>query len=293
MTTQPPSEPETAAVPTCYRHPGRETYVRCQRCNRPICPDCMRDASVGFQCPECVAEGNKTVRQARSTFGGSVIAKPYVTWTLLGLNVMMFLAQLGIGSRFTTALMMWTPGVALNAEYYRLITSAFLHDGYLHIALNMWALYMVGPYLEQAFSHVRFLALYLLSALGGSVLSYWVDPLDVGSLGASGAIFGLFGAIFVVSRRVNLDLRPITTLLVINLAITFLPLLLPNLLPGLRISWTAHVGGLITGVIVAAVLAYGPKTGRTLFQSLLLVGVLAILVGLVITRTAVLLSPVG
>jgi membrane associated rhomboid family serine protease len=285
MTTQPPSEPETAAVPTCYRHPGRETYVRCQRCNRPICPDCMRDASVGFQCPECVAEGNKTVRQAQATFGGRAIAKPYMTWALLGANVVMFLAQLGFGNRFTAELMMWTPAVAANSEYYRLITSAFLHNDFVHIGLNMWALFMVGPYLEQAFSHVRFLALYLLSALGGSVLSYWVDPLNTSSLGASGAIFGLFGAIFVVGRRLRLDLRPILVLLVINLVVTFLP--------GLNISWTAHVGGLITGVIVAFVLAYGPKTRRTLFQSVLMVGVLAILVGLVITRTAVLLSPVG
>ncbi|WP_433370162.1 rhomboid family intramembrane serine protease [Streptosporangium sp. CA-115845] len=281
MTTQPSSDPN-AVVPNCYRHPGRETYVRCQRCERPICPDCMREAAVGFQCPECVAEGNRSVRRAQSVFGGNVIAKPYVTWTLLGINVVMFLAQLATDNRITSELAMWVFGVAVDSDYYRMITSAFLHRDYLHIGLNMWALYMVGPYLEQAFGHVRFLALYLLSALGGSVLSYWFDPINVASLGASGAIFGLFGAIFIVGRRLRLDLRPIMVLLVINLVITFIP--------GLNISWTAHVGGLITGMVVAGALAYGPKSSRTLFQSVLLLGVLAILVGLVITRTAVLLS---
>ncbi|MFF5208585.1 rhomboid family intramembrane serine protease [Streptosporangium sp. NPDC000396] len=285
MTTQPPSEPDTAAVPTCYRHPGRETYVRCQRCERPICPDCMRDASVGFQCPECVAEGNRTVRQAQATFGGKVVAKPYVTWTLLGLNVVMFLAQLATDGRLTHDLVMWSPGIVIDSEYYRLLTSAFLHRDYVHIGLNMWALFMVGPYLEQAFSHVRFLALYLLSALGGSVLSYWVDPLNTASLGASGAIFGLFGAFFVVSRRLNLDVRPILVLLAINLVITFIP--------GLRISWTGHVGGLVVGLVVATILAYSPKAGRALFQGVLLTGVLAILVGLVIARTAVLVPLIG
>ncbi len=284
MTTQPSNEPDTV-VPTCYRHPGRETYVRCQRCDRPICPDCMRDAAVGFQCPECVAEGNKGMRRAQSVFGGGVIAKPYVTWTLLGVNVVMFLAQMASNGRVTAELAMWVFGIAVDSDYYRLITSAFLHRDYLHIGLNMWALFMVGPYLEQAFGHVRFLALYFLGALGGSVLGYWFDPINVASLGASGAIFGLFGAIFVVSRRLRLDLRPIIVLLVINLVITFIP--------GLNISWTAHVGGLVTGVIVSAVLAYGPKASRTIFQSVLLLGVLAILVGLVITRTAFLLSSVA
>ncbi|WP_329088328.1 MULTISPECIES: rhomboid family intramembrane serine protease [unclassified Streptosporangium] len=284
MTTQPSNEPDTV-VPTCYRHPGRETYVRCQRCDRPICPDCMRDASVGFQCPECVAEGNKSVRRAQSVFGGGVIAKPYVTWTLLGVNVVMFLAQMASDGRVTAELAMWVFGVAVDSDYYRLITSAFLHRDYVHIGLNMWALFMVGPYLEQAFGHVRFLALYFLGALGGSVLGYWFDPINAFSLGASGAIFGLFGAIFVVSRRLHLDLRPIIVLLVINLVITFIP--------GLNISWTAHVGGLITGVIVSAVLAYGPKANRAIFQGILLLGVLAILVGLVITRTAFLLSSVA
>ncbi|MGS2644295.1 rhomboid family intramembrane serine protease [Streptosporangium sp. LJ11] len=283
MTTQPSNEPDTV-VPTCYRHPGRETYVRCQRCDRPICPDCMRDAAVGFQCPECVAEGNKGMRRAQSVFGGGVIAKPYVTWTLLGVNIVMFLAQMASNGRVTAELAMWVFGIAVDSDYYRLITSAFLHRDYLHIGLNMWALFMVGPYLEQAFGHVRFLALYFLGALGGSVLGYWFDPINVASLGASGAIFGLFGAIFVVSRRLRLDLRPIIVLLVINLVITFIP--------GLNISWTAHVGGLVTGVIVSAVLAYGPKASRTIFQSVLLLGVLAILVGLVITRTAFLLSSV-
>ncbi|MEV0828594.1 rhomboid family intramembrane serine protease [Nonomuraea rubra] len=286
MTSQPPSPPPqpeqpAEAVPTCYRHPDRETWVRCQRCERPICPDCMRDAAVGFQCPECVAEGNKGIRQARSTFGGNVVRTPFVSYALLIINVLVFGAQYLIGDRITGELAMWPAGVAVYGEYHRLITAAFVHGGVFHILFNCWALYVVGPYLERAFGHVRYVALYLISALGGSVLGLWLDPLGQPTVGASGAIFGLFGAVFVVGRKLNMDVRGIAVLIALNLAITFL-------VPG--ISWTGHVGGLITGSLLAGALAYAPKNSRTLWQVLAIAAVLVLLAVLVLVRTSAILT---
>ncbi|WP_165977132.1 rhomboid family intramembrane serine protease [Nonomuraea diastatica] len=285
MTSQPPSPPPqpeqpAEAVPTCYRHPDKETWVRCQRCERPICPDCMRDAAVGFQCPECVAEGNKGIRQARSTFGGGIVRTPIVTYTILVINVLVFGAQY-LTETITGQLAMWPAGVALLDEYHRLLTAAFVHSGVFHILFNCWALYVIGPYLERAFGHVRFVALYLISALGGSVLGLWIDPVNQPTVGASGAIFGLFGAVFVVGRKLNMDVRGIAVLIVINLVITFV---FPN------ISWTGHIGGLIMGSLLAGALAYAPKNNRTLWQAVAIGGALILLVVLVVVRVSAILA---
>jgi membrane associated rhomboid family serine protease len=287
MTSLPPSPPPqpeqpAEAVPRCYRHPEKETWVRCQRCDRPICPDCMRDAAVGFQCPECVAEGNRGIRQAKSTFGGDVVRTPLVTYAILVVNVLVFGVQY-LDGRLTSQLDMLPLGVAAGDEYYRLITAAFLHGSIFHILFNSWALYVVGAYLERAFGHVRYLALYLISALGGSVLGLWLDPLTQSTVGASGAIFGLFGAVFVVGRRLNLDVRGIAVLIVINLAITFL-------VPG--ISWTGHIGGLVVGSLLAGAMAYAPKSNRTLWQALAIAGALALLAVLVVVRVSAILGAV-
>ncbi|GAA1748112.1 rhomboid family intramembrane serine protease [Nonomuraea wenchangensis] len=289
MTSQPPSPPPqpeqpAEAVPTCYRHPDKETWVRCQRCERPICPDCMRDAAVGFQCPECVAEGNRGIRQARSTFGGNVVRTPIVTYAILVINLLIFGAQYLTGDRVTGELAMWPAGVALGEQYHRLITAAFVHGGVMHILFNSWALYVVGPYLERSFGHARYIAIYLISALGGSVLGLWLDPLSQPTVGASGAIFGLFGAVFVVGRRLNMDVRGIAVLIVINLAITFV-------VSG--ISWTGHVGGLITGSLLAAAIAYAPSRNRTLWQAATIAGVLIVLIALVLVRVSAIQAAVG
>jgi membrane associated rhomboid family serine protease len=261
MTTQPPSEPETAAVPTCYRHPGRETYVRCQRCNRPICPDCMRDASVGFQCPECVAEGSKTVRQAQATFGGRAVTVPRVTWTLIVINVLAYLAEIANPTWVINTFAMSAPHVAYNDEWWRLITGAFLHQSpsggsfaLTHILFNMWALYAIGPELERRLGHARFLTLYMLSALGGSVAIYLFGNVAVG---ASGAIFGMFGALFVLARKLGFDVRGVLWLIGINVVLT---VVVPN------ISWQGHLGGLITGGLVAVILAFAPSKNRNAVQ---------------------------
>ncbi|MEV6039889.1 rhomboid family intramembrane serine protease [Nonomuraea sp. NPDC052116] len=294
MTSQPPSPPPqpeqpAEAVPTCYRHPEKETWVRCQRCERPICPDCMRDAAVGFQCPECVAEGNKGIRQAKSTFGGSVVRTPIVTYTILALTVLVFGAQYLTDNAVGEALAMWPPAVA-EGQYYRLITVAFVHStgSFLHILFNGWAIFVIGPYLERAFGHLRFAAVYLLSALGGSVLGLWLDPLPTATVGASGAVFGMFGAMFVVGRKLKLDVRGITLVIGLNLLITFV---MPAI-SGLRISWTGHVGGLIVGTLLAAALAYAPKNSRPLWQVLAIVGALAVLAVLVMVRVSAIMSAV-
>ncbi|GAB3148419.1 rhomboid family intramembrane serine protease [Microbispora hainanensis] len=283
MTSQPPPPPQPGAqaVPTCYRHPDRETYVRCQRCERPICPDCMHDAAVGHQCPDCVREGNREVRQAQATFGGVAVAAPRVTWTLLILNVLAYAAEVLRPDEVIQRFAMWSLGVHMG-EWWRLITSAFLHAApppalaLTHILFNMWALYVLGPQLERMLGSVRFAALYLLSALGGSVAVYLLSDVAVG---ASGAIYGLFGALFVISRRLGQDVRGILWLIGINVVVTF---------SFSAISWQGHLGGLVTGTIIAAGFAYAPQRNRTLVQA----GVAAaVLVALVLTVTT--LPPYG
>lgn len=188
--------------PTCYRHPGRRTYVRCTRCDRYICGECMRVGPVGHQCAECVREGARAVRQPRTPFGGRQrSATPVVTYTLISLNALVFVMQVTVMG-LERQLALWPPAVA-SGQTYRLVTSAFLHYGAMHLLLNMWALYVVGPPLEMWLGRLRFGALYAVSALGGSVLVYLIAPLNTATAGASGAVFGLFGATFMVARRLS------------------------------------------------------------------------------------------
>jgi membrane associated rhomboid family serine protease len=280
-----PSTPPTPAeTPTCYRHPGTQTYVRCARCERYICPDCMRDAAVGHQCVECVREGGNTVHRPRTHFGGlqRSTSTPVVTYALIALNIAMFIAQTA-SDEVQRSFTLWPPAVA-DGEFARLVTSAFLHYGVTHLLFNMWALYVVGPPLELQLGRLRYGALYALSALGGSVLVYLISPLSTATAGASGAIFGLFGAIFVVSRRLKLDVRWVVGLIVINAVITFA---MPS------ISWQGHVGGLVTGAAVAAAYAYAPREHRNLIQGSVTAAVLALFVGLIWWRTNDLLAMFG
>lgn len=287
--TEPPTAtPGAEEAATCYRHPEREAHVRCTRCNRRICPDCMIEASVGFQCPECVREGNASVRRARTSFGGRLSDNPgYVTKVLIGLNVGMLAAEYAsssvtdhlelLGRAFDPSTGQLI-GVA-EGQYWRLITAAFLHAGLLHLAMNMYALFLFGPPLEQALGRARFAVLYVVAALGGSAASYAFSAPNQPSLGASGAVFGLFGAFFVVNRRLGRDSSGLLVLLVVNLAFSFL---VPN------IDWRAHVGGLVTGVLIAGVLAYAPRSQRTAVQATGTAAVLLAVVALIVWRTAAL-----
>lgn len=280
-------EPADEVVPTCYRHPGRETHIRCTRCDRPICPDCMISAAVGFQCPNCVREGGRTVRAPRTQLGGRVRRESdIVTKMLIGINIAVFiLATLGgralqerltlLGNAGFLASTGGPAGIA-QGEWYRLITAAFLHIQLAHLALNMVALWLFGPQLEAVLGRWRFLTLYLLSALGGSVASYLFNPPTQQSVGASGAIFGLLGAMLVIANRLRFDTRSIGILIALNLAIGFF---VPN------IDWKAHVGGLITGAVLASAFAYMPKVRRTEFQVAACLVVFAIIAVLVAVRS--------
>ncbi|GAA2467466.1 rhomboid family intramembrane serine protease [Streptomyces macrosporus] len=256
----------------CYRHPDRETGISCVRCDRPVCPECMIPASVGFQCPECVRGGSGTghapgASRPRTLAGGTVAADPrLVTKVLLGINVAVFVAVLTAGDRLVDALAMvghaFDPATAewigvADGEWYRMLTSAFLHQEPWHIGFNMLALWWLGPQLEAALGRWRYLALYLLSALGGSTLTYLLAAQNQMSLGASGAIFGLFGATAVLMRRMRYDMRPILVLLAINLAITF---------TFSGIAWEAHLGGLVVGAVVAYAMVHAPRDRRALVQ---------------------------
>lgn len=272
-----------AAATRCYRHPSYETYVRCTRCDRYICPDCMREAAVGHHCVECVKEGQRSVRQARRIFGGtaSMATTPVVTYVLMALNVLAYIAEVALPSvvdRFAVlgALLVDAQGEhyyyeggvfagyelsgIANGEWYRLLTGTFLHlppdsgFGVMHLLFNMLTLWNLGRAVEGQLGRARYLAVYLLSALGGSVLVYVVAP-DTVTVGASGAIFGIAAAFYIVSRRLGRDMRDVNRLLT--------GLLIWLVVSAAFTSWQGHLGGLLTGGLVTWALAYAPAKFKT------------------------------
>ena len=250
------------APPTCYRHPDRVTYVSCQRCGRPICPECSTQAAVGVHCPECVRAGRPAGRS-----GLARALRPrrsgVVTYALMGLIVIVYAGQWLSQGALTSAWVL-NPKV-VGAEPWRLITSAFLHSPgtIIHILFNLYALYVFGPALESFLGKARFLALYVTSALGGSlgVLALYalaiathggsIDAtggfLAPGSaLGASGAIFGLLGAYLPLRRAIGVNVTMLLIVLGINVALGFV---------ASGIAWEAHLGGLLVGVAMGSVFA--------------------------------------
>jgi membrane associated rhomboid family serine protease len=247
----------------------------------------MHEASVGHQCPECVAEGRRTQRAGRTTFGGSSVGmRGYVTYALIAINSFVLLAAtilaggkglvggglgglLGGSTQLTSAgavkgvdtyripstgVTFQVPAGVADGEYYRLFTAMFIHYGIAHLALNMWALWVLGRNLEGALGPIRYLALYLTAGLGGSVATYVFTP-SAEAAGASGAIYGLFAALFILLRRLGRDTSAVISVLVINLVFSLV-------VPG--ISIVAHIGGLLTGGVVAAAIAYAPPKNRKL-----------------------------
>ena len=286
-----PSAEPSAQVPVCPRHPDRPSYVRCQRCGRPACPDCQRAAAVGFQCVDCVNETQRTTPEVRTVYGGAVAAgKPMVTFGIIAVCVVVYALQMLIPGDWVYKQFAYNNIFAAPQygafEPWRMLTSAFLHspDSLLHILLNMYTLWIFGQALEPILGRIRFLAVYLISAFGGSVGFLLLNPLLVpgqglvGLVGASGAIFGLFGAMLLVQRQRGGDTRQLWILIAINGVIGFL---IPH------IAWQAHLGGLITGGLCAAVLAYAPRGPRRgLIQALSLAGVVALLVAVSWIRVA-------
>ena len=251
-----PQQQSGYRLPDCYRHPGRETGVSCTRCERPVCPECRVNAAVGFQCRECVQGGQAAQRAPRTEFGGRAVRDPaLVTKILIGINVVVWGLQYVISTTALDHLYMQGQLVA-GGQWYRMLTSVFFHTAILHIGMNMWSLWVIGPTLEQLLGRWRYLSLYLVAGLAGSALQLIVAP-ETPALGASGAIFGLLGALVLLQRKRGYQLGPIVAIIVVNLVATFT-------IAG--ISWEAHVGGLVAGLAMGLGLAHAPAGRRNLVQ---------------------------
>jgi membrane associated rhomboid family serine protease len=240
----------------CYRHPDRETRVSCSSCGRPICPDCMTPTPVGMRCPECASQRTKVVRNPTGTPGADAIP---ATYALIAINAVAFLIEMLNGSgglfgdlrsRFFADFALYGPSIA-EGEWYRLVTSGFLHISIIHIGFNMFLLLILGRLLEPALGTPRFLALYFASLLAGSFGALVVEP-NAFTVGASGAVFGLAGAVFVIARGRGMDqlAGEIGFLIVFNLVWSFV---------GSNISVGGHIGGLIGGTICALAIVAGEK----------------------------------
>ncbi|GAB2689261.1 rhomboid family intramembrane serine protease [Kitasatospora kifunensis] len=276
-------------LPRCYRHADQETGVSCSRCGRPICPQCMVDASVGFHCPECVrGERSQQARPATTRFGGRLTGDgAMVTKILIGINLVVFLLAAYLDKPLANQWELYSYvspqtgtayGVAAGPDqWYRLLTATFLHVQLFHVGSNMLALWWMGPTLERVLGRVRYLALYLVSGLAGSALVYLVAGSAVASLGASGAIFGVFGGTAVLYRVARQPLGPVIALIVFNLVITFsVP----------EIDWRAHVGGLVAGVLTGVGMMHAPRANRNLVQAGTVVVMLAVVLAMVLVESA-------
>ena len=254
-------------LPTCYRHPDRETRLACSNCGRPVCVDCVRTADVGQRCLECAAPAPGAQALDMDDVRRQEPKRPLVTYAVIAISVAIFAVEvlipaLGTEVRFTLAQINELVAVG---EWWRLITAAFLHGGLTHIAFNMYALYLFGPQLEREVGSVPFAAMYVAAALSGGVAFYFAQP-DGVAVGASGAIFGLFGAWLAASYRGRhtahgrASLRQLLVLLGINAALGFAP--------GANIAWQAHAGGLVAGLVIAAIWMLPPLRRHAALRTL-------------------------
>ena len=277
------SLPGTAAN-FCYRHPGRQSFILCQRCGRTICPECQTQAAVGVICPECMAEQRRsaprTKSAARTRFSRLTAAgAPVVTTSIIALTLVVFLLQLIPGLGVTDRLLY--AGVysyPFDFQPWRMLTSVFVHStGFIfHVLLNMYTLWIFGQILERMLGRGRFLALYLLSGLAGSLgVLFLADPYQA-VVGASGAIFGLMGAFLVIQRKLGGNATQLLVLVGINLVIGFLP--------GVNIAWQAHVGGLIGGAIIGLIFVQTRPRSKRALQLVLLGAFAALLLALSLTK---------
>lgn len=268
----------------------------------------MRDAAVGFQCPDCVKSGARETRSGRTAYGGARVANPSLTsGILIGLNAAVWLlitATGGAASRWVDLLSLrargicvrdnaaydvaqaacagrgtWLPGVS-DGAWWQLVTSMFTHVDVMHIGFNMLALWVLGPQLEMALGRARFLALYLLSGLGGSLVVYWLAAEYGSTLGASGAVFGLMAALLVLALKLRGDVQSILVWIGINAAIT--------VIGRGSISWQGHLGGFVGGLLLMTLFAFAPRERRNVWQAAGLAAYVVVLVALLALRTAVL-----
>lgn len=265
--------PDTRAASHCYRHPNRQSWTLCQRCGRTVCGQCQTPAAVGVHCPECVRQARSAAPRRPS--GLARLIRPGgsgwgLSHGLIGFTALVFVLQLLTGD-LLTRLLTYYPMFTL-AQPWTMISAAFAHASLIHLGLNMLGLYMLGPSLEVMLGRARFLLLYLAAAFGGSVAVLWLAP-GSAVLGASGAVYGLFAAYFVLQRGLGGNSTGILMLIGLNLALGFFT-------P--RISWQAHVGGLLIGGLVAFIYL---RTRRAT-QRRLQVGLLSLVVVVLIAATA-------
>lgn len=270
------------APPVCPRHTDRVSYVRCQRCGRPVCHECQVPAAVGVQCVDCVRQQRRTAPRARNAVGGELATgRPTVTYVVLGAIAAVFVLQFASRDEVTIQLA-FVPGLS-RIEPWRFLTVSLVHStGFLaHIALNGLVLWSVGRQAEMLLGRARYIAMLVLTTFGGSVAILWltgVDDFGVPTVGISGALFGLFGASLALEwRRGSPVLRQFAVLIGFALI---------GLLPGLSWSWQGHLGGLLTGTLAGLVLVVAPRRHRTAWQVAGLGALTLVLVALVLVRWA-------
>jgi len=283
----------------CYRHPGRQSFVLCQRCMRTICPECQTQAPVGVICPECMQEQrrNQTPAQRRANrrWGArsmtAVGGRPIVTYWILAITSAVSLLQFvpGIGGVITSSLQFWAgylyPSLSgAPFEPWRLLTALLVHGGFIHLGLNMLALWMIGQSLEPLIGRAKFLTLYLVSGLAGSIGVALISP-GTSTVGASGAIFGLMAALLVIGRHLGANVVGILVVLGINLVIGFVP--------GFNVAWQAHVGGAVVGALVALIYVRTSGRGTTKFWWIGLVSALVLVLLAVVAIVPPLLITAG
>ena len=273
----------------CYRHPDRQSFVLCQRCLRTICPECQTPAAVGVICPECMRDQQKAQtpaqRKAERRWSRPQAitvrdGRPIVTYAIIGITALVYLVTLipGFGSTVRNLFAMFAPALYPElmgtTQAWRLLTVMLVHASIWHLALNMLALWMLGRSLEPLLGRARFLTLYLISGLGGSIAIALLG-FDSIAVGASGAIYGLFGALLVIGRHIGANITGIAIVLGINLVISFVPLIFGQSL----VSWQGHLGGLLTGALVGLIFARTRRRSQRPLQ-----------IGLLVTLTVLLLA---
>jgi membrane associated rhomboid family serine protease len=279
------AEPDRANF--CYRHPDRQSFILCQRCGRTICPECQTQAAVGVICPECMREQRASAPRTKPAVitrmrSATERGAPVVTYSIIGITAFVYLLQWVIPGQVVTNGLYFSPVfmTELAFEPWRALTSVFLHSTSLifHVLLNMYTLWIFGRLLEPMLGRIRFLALYLISGIAGSVGVVAFAVPNSAVLGASGAIFGLMGAFVVIQRRLGGNMTQLYVLLAINLAIGFIP--------NANISWQAHVGGLIGGALVGLIYLETRERSRRGLQIGLLIGltIALIAIGIAVAR---------
>lgn len=264
------------SVNYCYRHPDRQSFVLCQRCGRTICPECQTQAAVGVHCPECIRESRGSAPRRRPAIVTAFRRsgdRPVVTYSIIAICFVVYIAQFILGNAFTVYIVL-IPEQTARMWPWTLVTSMFAHWSILHIALNMYSLWVFGPILERALGRGRYLALYLLAGFGGSVAVILLAP-GATVAGASGAIFGLLGAFFVIQRHLGGNSTQLLVVIALNLLLGFI---IPN------VAWQAHVGGLIVGCAIAFIYMRTRNRGQKPLQAVLVAGVGVVLVAISIAQ---------